>query len=177
MPSRPPRPEVRLRPYRLGDADRLALLLNDPAVTGMTSSIPFPYARADAEAFLSGVRNESGRTVSRAIVLGGGGDDDPGLLVGGIGLVVRAGGAEELGYWVGRPYWGQGIATAAVGLFLRLLDGLGVEGPLLAQTLQGNVASQRVLLANGFAADGEGTCITPARETKAQPSFRFRLER
>ena len=171
VPAQPLLPEVHLRPYRLDDADRLAQLLNDPDVTAMTAKIPYPYARSDAEAFLSLVRGEEGRRVSRAIAL----DDD--ALVGGIGLAVRAGGEEELGYWVGRRWWGQGIATRAVAAFLALLDDLGIDGPIEAQTLQANVASQRVLLANGFVATGPGTCITPARETKAQPSFRFRLER
>jgi RimJ/RimL family protein N-acetyltransferase len=64
-------------PYDLEDADRLAQLLNDPDVTEMTASIPYPFARSDAEAFLSNVRNEEGRKVSRAYLL-----DD--AMVGGV---------------------------------------------------------------------------------------------
>jgi len=163
-------PDVQLRRYQLDDADRLALLLNDPDVTAMTSSVPFPYARSDAEAFLSDVRNESGRKVSRAITL----DDD---LVGGVGLGPRPGGAEEIGYWVGKPHWGKGIASAAVGAFVALLDDLGVTGSINAQTVAGNEASQRVLIKNGFVYVGDGECITPARDTAKKPSKRYVLER
>lgn len=161
---------VSLRPYQLDDADRLAVLLNDPDVTEMTSSIPFPYARSDAEAFLSDVRNEEGRKVSRAILLDG-------ALVGGVGLGPRPGGAEEIGYWVGKPYWGKGIASAAVGAFVALLDDLQITGAIDAQTVASNEASQRVLINNGFVYVGEGECITPARDTAKKPSKRYVLER
>ncbi len=163
-------PAITLRPYQLDDADALARLLNDPDVTAMTSSVPFPYARADAEAYLSDVRNETGRKVSRAITLDG-------ALVGGIGLDVRPGGAEELGYWIGKPHWGQGFASAAVAAFLAELDRLAIEGPIQAQTVASNEASARVLIKNGFAFVGEGECITPARETAKKASKRFVLER
>ena len=163
-------PAIVLRPYQLSDADRLAVLLNDPDLTAMTSSIPYPYARSDAEAFLSRMRANEGAPDNRAIA----GDD--GQLLGGIGLRMRDD-VEEIGYWVGRPYWGQGIATAAVRAYLALLDAHGHVGTILAQTLTNNIASQKVLLANGFSYAGEGECVTPARQTKTQPSKRYMLAR
>ncbi|MBV6658409.1 MAG: GNAT family N-acetyltransferase [Devosiaceae bacterium] len=161
---------VTLRPYELTDADRLAVLLNDPDVTEMTSSIPYPYARSDAEAFLSNVRNEEGREVSRAILL-------EGELVGGVGFKARASDDEELGYWVGKPYWGRGITSVAVAAFIVELDRLGIEGPIHAQTVASNIPSQRVLLKNGFRFVGDGECITPARSTAKKASKRFVLDR
>ena len=161
--------DVRLRPYVLDDAARLAVLLNDPDVTAMTASIPYPYALSDAEAFLSNVRNEEGRKVSRAILADG-------ALVGGVGLGPRVTGDEELGYWVGKSYWGRGIATQAVALFLKQLKAEGIGGPLYAQTARSNVASQKVLLANGFIFAGESECITPARDTRKMASNRYVLE-
>lgn len=161
---------IALRPYDLGDADRLAQLLNDPEVTEMTASIPYPFARSDAEAFLSNVRNEEGRKVSRAVLL-----DD--AMVGGVKLgATRPGGREELGYWIGRAYWGQGIATRAVAMFLDLLREQGIGGPLYAKTVRSNVASQKVLLSNGFTFVEEGQCITPARDTPTAPSKDYVLE-
>lgn len=162
--------KITLRPYALTDADQLAVLLNDPDVTEMTSSIPFPYARSDAEAFLSNVRNESGRAVSRAIVQGG-------VLVGGIGLGVRPGNTEELGYWIGKPHWGQGLASEAVRQFVGLLTELEVDGPIHAQTVASNEASQKVLTKNGFTYIGPGECMTPARDTAKKASKRYVLER
>ncbi|MEO0383538.1 MAG: GNAT family N-acetyltransferase [Pseudomonadota bacterium] len=169
MSSRPDQ-NVHLRPYALEDADRLAVLLNDPDVTAMTSSIPYPYARSDAEAFLSDVRNEDGRKVSRAITRDG-------ALVGGIGFGPRPGGHEEIGYWVGKPHWGQGIATVAVGVFVELLDALGIDGDIEARTVASNEASQKVLINNGFAYRGEGECITPARAQAKMAAKLYVLER
>jgi len=160
---------VSLRPYQLDDADRLAVLLNDPDVTAMTASIPYPYARSDAEAFLSNARNDEGRVVGRAILLDG-------ELVGGVGLGPRPNGREELGYWVGKAYWGQGIATRAVAQFLDALRSIDLEGPIHAATVRSNEASQKVLLSNGFVFAGEGECITPARDTAKQPSNDYVLE-
>ncbi|MEM6713023.1 MAG: GNAT family N-acetyltransferase [Pseudomonadota bacterium] len=162
---------VSLRRYRADDADRLTALLNDPDVTGMTSTIPFPYARSDAEAFLSKVSAEQGREVSRAIIFG----DD--TLVGGIGLGPRQLGDNELGYWIGKAHWGHGIATEAVRQFIALLTKLKVNGPLEAQTVASNLASQRVLEKNGFQFKGEGECLTPARSTNKVPSKLYLLER
>lgn len=159
-----------LRPYRLDDADRLTVLVNDPDVTATTSSIPYPYARSDAEAYLSSVRNEEGRKVSRAITLDG-------ELVGAIGFAPRADGAEEIGYWIGKAHWGKGIASWAVGAFVALLDELEVFGPIHAQTMQGNAASRRVLEKNGFVYVGDGACTTPARDSDSAPSHRFVLDR
>jgi ribosomal-protein-alanine N-acetyltransferase len=60
----------------------------------------------------------------------------------------------HLGYWVTRTHNGRGVATAAVAATLRLAFGqLGLHR-LQAATLLNNVASQRVLLANGFTSIG-----------------------
>jgi RimJ/RimL family protein N-acetyltransferase len=160
---------VSLRPHVHEDADQLAVLLNDPDVTEMTSTIPYPYARSDAEAFLSSACYDDGNTIRRAI-------DWRGMLVGSIGLGPRPGGTEEIGYWIGKPYWGKGIASAALEAFLKELAAKGVGGPIHAQTVASNEASQHVLLKNGFAYVGEGQCITPARQTEKKPSKRYVLK-
>jgi RimJ/RimL family protein N-acetyltransferase len=82
---------------------------------------------------------------------------------------TRPGGREELGYWIGKAYWGRGIATRAVAMFLDLLREKGIGGPLYAKTVRTNVASQKVLLSNGFTFAQEGQCITPARDTPKRP--------
>ena len=52
----------------------------------------------------------------------------------------------ELGYWVGRPFWGRGIATKAVAQFLQLVT----ERPLFAWVADVNGGSVRVLEKCGF---------------------------
>lgn len=57
----------------------------------------------------------------------------------------------EIGYWIGREFWGQGIASKAVATFLQL----EFERPLYGRVAKSNLASLRVLERCGFAVDGE----------------------
>ena len=52
----------------------------------------------------------------------------------------------EVGYWIGKEYWGKGIATKALFLFLDLLR----TRPLYAHVAKHNIASRRVLEKCGF---------------------------
>jgi RimJ/RimL family protein N-acetyltransferase len=52
----------------------------------------------------------------------------------------------EVGYWIGKEYWGKGIATKALFLFLDLL----MTRPLYAHVAKHNIASRRVLEKCGF---------------------------
>ena len=61
-------------------------------------------------------------------------------------------GAREVGYWIGRTFWGQGVATAALAAFLRQVP----ERPLFAHVATHNVGSLRVLERCGFTYVGEG---------------------
>jgi RimJ/RimL family protein N-acetyltransferase len=56
-----------------------------------------------------------------------------------------------VGYWIGRAYWGRGIATAALGALLEVIS----ERPLHAFVAAGNVGSIRVLEKCGFVRVGE----------------------
>ena len=60
-------------------------------------------------------------------------------------------GERSIGYWLGRDYWGRGIATRAVSDFLQLLP----TRPLHAQVAKHNRASLRVLQKCGFTISGE----------------------
>ena len=57
----------------------------------------------------------------------------------------------KIGYWLGKGYWGKGIATAALSLFL----GLVKVRPLYARLAKHNIASRRVLEKCGFTISGE----------------------
>lgn len=60
-------------------------------------------------------------------------------------------GEREVGYWLGKEFWGKGIATRALTLFLEQID----ERPLYAHVARHNIASQRVLEKCGFKLTGE----------------------
>lgn len=76
--------------------------------------------------------------LARVIVV----DDD---VVGTIGSWGESG-EREVTYWIGRPYWGKGIATDALTSFLAL----DCSRPLHARVASDNVASRRVLEKCGF---------------------------
>jgi|GEM_PF-4588814 RimJ/RimL family protein N-acetyltransferase len=60
----------------------------------------------------------------------------------------------EVGYFVGRQWWGRGIATRALVLCLDEMRTLGVSGPVHAGHAVDNLASGRVLRKAGFEENG-----------------------
>jgi RimJ/RimL family protein N-acetyltransferase len=68
-----------------------------------------------------------------------------GEVAGNIGC-WEANGQRFVGYWIGREFWGRGLATQA----LAELVGMVEARPLYAHVVKSNVASIRVLEKNGF---------------------------
>jgi RimJ/RimL family protein N-acetyltransferase len=66
--------------------------------------------------------------------------------VAGNMLCFERDGKREVGYWLGRAFWGKGIATAALASLLREV----AERPLYAYVARSNVGSIRVLEKCGF---------------------------
>lgn len=135
-----------LRHFYPEDAPRLAQLADNPRVARfLKDRFPHPYRLEDANGWIALTQSET-RPCNFAI-------EWRGELVGGAGLVplqdVHSGTA-EIGYWLGEPYWGLGIAAKAVKmlvayafddlLFIRVQAGVFAE----------NTASMRVLEKNGF---------------------------
>ena len=74
----------------------------------MTTRMPHPYGLSDAEDFLGRCgRKDAARERVFALEREGEG------LIGMLGFHPDAAGRTEMGYWLGRPYWGQGLATEA----------------------------------------------------------------
>jgi RimJ/RimL family protein N-acetyltransferase len=141
-----------LRPFRRADASEFARLAGDWAVASMTSDIPHPFSAVQAMGWLKPVRGE----VRFAI-------DLEGRLIGGAGYYRRPSGAAELGFWLGRPWWGQGYATEAA----RAVVHYGFASPRLpgfsSAHFVENRGSARVLAKLGFEPVGRGTIACVAR--------------
>jgi [ribosomal protein S5]-alanine N-acetyltransferase len=140
-----------LRPWTHSDVPALVRYANNRKIwANVRDRFPHPYTRADAEQWTAYASKKSPVT-DFAIEVNG-------EAVGGIGLVLREDvercGA-EVGYWLGEPLWGKGIATAAVRALTTYAFG---EFPYLvrlyAMTYEDNVASQRVLEKAGFVREG-----------------------
>ncbi|MGO0059904.1 GNAT family N-acetyltransferase [Brevibacillus fluminis] len=68
-------------------------------------------------------------------------------------------GVPAVSYWIGKEYWGNGIATSALSQFLRQLD----VRPLYARAAKDNIASIRVLQKCGFTISGEDKGFSDTR--------------
>ena len=80
-------------------------------------------------------------------------------------------GEPEVSYWLGKEYWGRGIATAALMQFLEVVQ----MRPLYARAVKDNIASIRVLEKCGFTACGEDRGFANARGEEVEEII-FRLE-
>jgi RimJ/RimL family protein N-acetyltransferase len=157
-----------LRGPRLDDAAAIALLANDLRIAENTT-LPHPYARSDAEAWLATV-NKKEAEATFAVTLA------DGTIIGVCGVAGRDGPMPELGYWFGVPFWGKGYATEAV---RAVIDHAFTEcghDALLAGARISNPGSRRVLEKCGFQWTGVGLYRIRAIASSA-PFDRFRLER
>ena len=129
-----------------GDQDRWVHLADDYDIwSNLDDSFPHPYTRKDAEEW---VALQSGKDPSEHFAI-----CDVAGPIGGIGINTERGdslGSAELGYWVGKPFWGRGIATAAA----MTVTAYGFETVGLvrsfARVKMSNGASARVLEKVGY---------------------------
>jgi RimJ/RimL family protein N-acetyltransferase len=132
-------------PVQLRDVQEADLLIlyehqRDPVANQMAA---FPARDRDAfVAHWAKIRVDP-TTMSKAILFDG-------RVAGWIGSFER-GGERLVGYWIGRDYWGKGIASRALAEFLQY----DTTRPLRARVAKHNVASVRVLQKCGFSICGE----------------------
>ena len=129
---------VSLRPLEDRDLDTIYEQATDPESIRMAA---FTAAdQTDRRGFLDRqARLRADPSVSHQVI------DVDGAVAGTIGS-FRIDEQLEVTYWVGRTFWGKGIATAA----LRVLLAETAERPVYARAASDNVGSLRVLEKTGF---------------------------
>jgi len=136
-----------IRPLGPQDVERVQELASDPAI-GATSLVPSPYPDDGAAVFVAWVRErrEAGTDFAFGLLV-----DGPGLVgVAGLHGVGSPPGSAELGYWVGRPFWGRGYASAGAAEVVRWgFESLGLAR-ITSHCLARNAPSARVLARLGF---------------------------
>jgi len=139
--------DIRLRTWEAGDEEVLPGLANNRRIwRNLTNRFPHPYERQNAVDWIR-VANEKPDDARHLAILAGD------AVVGGVGferledLGTRT---AEIGYWVGEPYWGRGIATRALILATELALGEFDFVRLQAGVLGWNDASCRVLEKAGY---------------------------
>lgn len=139
-----------LRPWRPGDEASLVRHANNRRVwINMRDRFPHPYTAADARIWLGRAAADP-RLQSFAI-------DVDGEAVGGIGIELGTDVARrsaEIGYWLGEPFWGRGIATEAVRAVTAWAFATHDLTRLHAEVFEWNPASRRVLEKAGYACEG-----------------------
>lgn len=151
-----------LRPLVLADAARVAALAGDWDVARMTARIPYPYRLVDADAWIGSIgRDEFVRAI-----------EHEGELVGACGYVAGDNGAAEIGYWLGRPYWGRGFATEAGRALIAYCFEDGGFKRLTCCHFDDNPASRRVIEKLGFRLIGPCSGWSEARGCMA-PTLKY----
>ena len=143
-------PRLRLRSPRRADAVRIAALCADLEVARTTARIPHPYSLADAEAFLASGDGVDPALEARFIL-----DHPAEGLIGMLSFFGDPAPGTEIGYWLGRPYWGAGLMTEAVRAALSWAARDWGRTFVRAWRLDENLASDAVLVKAGFLYTGE----------------------
>ena len=139
-----------LRAPALTDAAVITRLCGDADVARNTARIPHPYRREDAEAFLERVSWADPRRDPVFIIEHQ--DEGP---VGMIGFHYNGDPWPELGYWIGKPWWGRGFATEATQAALDWASRRWNRRAVMAGHFRDNPASGAVLTKAGFLYTGE----------------------
>jgi RimJ/RimL family protein N-acetyltransferase len=147
--------QIYLSPITASDQDACVEHLKEKEIYNWTSRIPFPYSAADFRNWLQYVEQstqQQGREVQWAI------RNFESYLIGVIGFLdgwqLGKSHRAEIGYWLGKPFWGQGIMTHVI---RTVCDYAFTEFGLrkiTADVYSNNAASARVLEKCGFVQEG-----------------------
>jgi RimJ/RimL family protein N-acetyltransferase len=132
-----------LRLFELADADTVQRLAGDEQVVHTTLNIPHPYPDGAAEEWIEHTHSafRKGEICTLALVR-----KADQALIGCVSLRISRGGREaELGYWVGRPYRGQGYCTEAAREAVRYGFGALDLDHIHAAAMKSNPASWKVM--------------------------------
>ena len=133
------------------DAATIERLAGEREIAEFAARIPHPYPRGAAEGFVLAARkaNSDGIALHLALAL----RQKPSVAIGMVSL-EGAGDTLEIGYWLGEPYWGHGIATEAVAAVTEFAFANLPIHRVHACVFEGNAASARVLEKNGYVLEG-----------------------
>jgi RimJ/RimL family protein N-acetyltransferase len=133
-----------------GDEEQLVAQANDRSIwRNLLSGFPSPYTPEDAKFWIS---HASSAAPSMHLCI-----QVEGSVAGGIGVIVGEGTDEktgQFGYWLGREYWGRGIATVAAEAMLAFASSRLKVVRYQAPVFEWNPRSMRVLEKVGFRREG-----------------------
>jgi RimJ/RimL family protein N-acetyltransferase len=152
------------RPLEAVDASRIAALAGEWEIARMTSRIPHPYSLVDADLWIASIGN--GEFVR--------GVEHDGALIGAVGFIESEDRQAEIGYWIGKPWWGHGFATEAARTLVAHCFGAGGFRRLTCGHFVDNPASARVIAKLGFRRIGKSSQWCEARHSEVETVRYFR---
>ena len=163
-----------LRPWLDSDAEALYKYASEPEVGERAGWPPHQSVEESLEIIRTVFQNDT----TWAIEL-----KETGEAIGAMGympvceLNLPARKGEPLvGYWVGKPYWNQGICTEALRLMLDYIRKETNYSSLICSHFIDNPASGRVMEKCGFVPTGETSVDESLHEGKEHPMRVLRLE-
>src|SRR5205085_244389 len=137
---------VILRKWKRSDAGALAWIANNKNIADNLRDIfPHPYKKKDAKSWIENVKKQD---IANSYCV-----EVDGQVAGSVGFfqkddVYRKN--VEIGYFIGEPFWGRGVATEAMSLALEIIKNNFDAVRVYAEVFAHNKASMRVLEKNGF---------------------------
>ena len=156
-----------LRAPMRGDVPDLVKLADNKAIAIKLARLPSPYTRADAVGFVE-IFSQRADERPYAITLNE-------RFIGVIGFSYHEGRPPELGYWLGEPYWGQGLMTEAGRALIDAAHPTHQYDVIAARALADNAGSLNVLEKLGFKRKGKAK--SEAAATFGKPIVLLELQR
>jgi len=139
-----------IRSWRSSDLEPLVTLANNRDIwLNLRDRFPHPYTARDGRAFLKHMRDQRPETAF-AIAVNGEAAGSIAFQLGGDVERVSA----EIGYWLGQPFWGRGIATEALVALTEYAVATHGLTRVFAVPFAWNTASCRVLEKAGYVLEG-----------------------
>ncbi|MCK0069020.1 GNAT family N-acetyltransferase [Kordiimonas laminariae] len=128
--------------------EEAAWLAGGGAISGDTATHVARFARL--------LDDESGELLLRTIIVDG-------EVAGYIATFLRED-AREISYWLGRQFWGKGIVTHALKVFLLQVKEIFPDQSIYARVVESNIGSAKVLEKTGFRSLREEQFFSEARQ-------------
>jgi ribosomal-protein-alanine N-acetyltransferase len=156
-----------LRELTSQDTPRIAELGSDWDVASMTARMPYPYTLDAAKLWVDGLA--AGEQVFAI--------EFDGALIGVAGFTANPYEASaEMGYWLGKDFWGRGFATEAAQALIDHCFRKEGHTFMVCGHFSDNPASSRVIEKLGFERTGVVQHWCEATQTN-RPAIRYKLQR
>jgi ribosomal-protein-alanine N-acetyltransferase len=143
--------QIILRPWQAADVEALSRYADNRKIwINLRDRFPYHYTRSEAEKWIAICAAHQGPPTNFAI-------ERAGEAIGGVGCELMGDvhcKTAEVGYWLGEPFWGRGIATTAVKRMTDFAFSTFALERLQALVFEWNPASARVLEKAGYTLEG-----------------------